>query len=103
MYKMPKLAVPKPSEFEWDTHNQEKNWIKHEVDYKECEETFRNTPIIVFEDLKHSHSESRYTLFGKTDNQRFITIAYTIRQNKIRVISARDQNKKERIEYEKEK
>lgn len=100
---MPNVSLPKPVEFEWDSHNQEKNWLKHKVDYKECEETFRNTPQAIFEDAIHSLSESRYTLFGKTDNQRLIVVTYTIRQNKIRVISARDQNKKERKEYEKEK
>ena len=100
---MPKINLPKPVEFEWDSHNQEKNWHKHKVDYKECEQAFKNLPIIIFEDLKHSHLEPRYTLFGKTDNKKLLSITYTIRNNKIRVISARDQNKKERSKYEKAK
>ena len=100
---MPKFSIPKPLEFEWDSYNKEKNWVKHQVDYKECEQAFKNTPIILFEDLKHSYLEFRYTLFGKTDDRRLITITFTVRNNSIRVISARDQNKKERSEYAKEK
>jgi hypothetical protein len=103
MYTMPKIKVPKPIEFEWDSHNQEKNWVKHEVDYKECEEAFRNMPQAIYEDLKHSQLEPRYTLFSQTNSQRLIVVTYTIRKNKVRVISSRDQNKKERSEYEKEK
>lgn len=99
---MPKVSIPKPLEFDWDGHNKEKNWAKHQVDYKECEQAFKNTSTIVFEDLKHSHSESRYTIFGKTDRQRLVTITFTIRSKKVRIISARDQNKKERREYAKE-
>lgn len=97
---MPKISIPKPLEFEWDTHNQEKNWLKHQVDYKECEEAFRNIPQARFRDKIHSLSEQRYTLLSFTDKQRYIFITFTIRSDKVRVISARDQSKKERRYYE---
>ncbi|MEI8233037.1 MAG: BrnT family toxin [bacterium] len=74
---MPKISLPKPVEFEWDSNNQEKNWLKHKVDYKECEQVFRNTPQAIFEDPKHSQVESRYTLFSQTDNQRLIVVTYS--------------------------
>lgn len=94
-----KPSIPKPLEFNWDLHNIEKNWNKHNVDYKECEQAFTNKPNSVYEDIKHSQSEPRYTLFGITNNQRLITITYTIRKNQVRVISAKDQSKKERSKY----
>ncbi len=98
---MPISRIPKPLEFDWDTHNQNKNWIKHKVDYKECEQAFKNTPQSIFIDKPHSVSEKRYTLLSFTDNYRYLFITFTIRLRKVRVISARDQDKKERSLYEK--
>lgn len=100
---MPKLSTPKPVQFEWDSHNQDKNWHKHKVDYKECEQAFINTPQAIFEDEAHSISELRYTLLSYTNNQRHLFITFTVRDNKVRIISARDQDKKERSIYEENK
>lgn len=86
--------------FEWDSGNVLKNQEKHSVDYRECEEIFFNQPLIVQEDPKHSHAEIRYFAMGKTDRDRRLFVAFTIRNNRIRVISARDQHKKERSIYE---
>jgi uncharacterized DUF497 family protein len=86
-------------EFEWDEHNKEKNKLKHSVDWFEAEEIFANVPIIFFYDTKHSRSEVRYVAFGKTDGGRLLLVVFTVRGQKVRVISARDQNKKEREYY----
>lgn len=76
--------------FQWDKGNETKNWDKHEVSNGECEQIFFNKPLIVKRDKKHSAFESRYFALGKTDLNRLLFIAFTIRQEKIRVISARD-------------
>lgn len=86
--------------FDWDDGNSSKNWLKHQVSKRESEQVFFNEPIIVFEDIKHSKSESRYYLLGKTDKHRLLMIVFTIRGNSIRLISARDMSKKERSFYE---
>jgi uncharacterized DUF497 family protein len=83
--------------FQWDKGNLE-HIRKHKVLYTECEEVFSNTPLLVNEDKKHSRLEERFQALGKTNNGRFIFVAYTVRKNKIRIISSRDQNKKERYE-----
>lgn len=88
------------NEFEWDSGNLSKNWEKHLVHYTECEEVFQNIPLILFEDNQHSLKETRFYLLGKTDNNRKLFIVFTIRGSKIRIISARDMNKKERKIYE---
>ncbi|MGE0018042.1 MAG: BrnT family toxin [Draconibacterium sp.] len=85
--------------FEWDFGNSEKNWIRHQVMQGECEQVFFNEPVVVFADIKHSQVESRWFLLGKTDSERFLFVVFTIRENKIRIISARDMNKKEREVY----
>ena len=86
--------------FQWDEHNIEKNWDKHNVSPIESEETFFNRPLIVKKDRKHSQTEERYYILGRTDENRTLFIVFTIRKTLIRVISSRDMNKKERKTYE---
>jgi uncharacterized DUF497 family protein len=86
--------------FEWDQGNILKNWVSHEVTTIECEEVFFNTPLILMEDLKHSINKVRFYALGKTDNDRKLFIAFTIRNNLIRIISARDMSRKEKRVYE---
>ena len=86
--------------FEWDEGNRDKNWIKHQVSNSECEEIFFNHPILINIDKKHSKTEVRFYALGHTDLNRKLFIVFTIRNNKIRVISARDMSKKERKIYE---
>ena len=87
--------------FEWDQSNIEKNWLKHRVSPVECEQIFFNQHLLVAEDLRHSQRERRYYALGHTDNGRLLFVAFTIRENLIRVISARDMGRKERKKYEK--
>lgn len=87
--------------FDWDIANQEKNWLKHEVTWEECEAVFTDENLKLLEDIFHSKTEDRFIIIGKTRKQRLLYIAFTIRNNKIRVISARDINKKEIKLYEK--
>lgn len=89
--------------FDWDDGNSSKNWLKHQVSKRESEQTFFNEPVIVFQDIQHSESETRFFLLGKTDKNRLLMIVFTIRGELIRVISARDMSKKERSFYENKK
>lgn len=86
--------------FEWDKGNLE-HIKKHDVSKEECEEAFLNKQPEVTEDETHSQIEERYRVFGQTDYGRLLFMIITIRNNKIRVISARDQNKKEQKEFKK--
>jgi len=83
--------------FDWDHGNILKNWIKHGVTAGECEEIFFNESLLTVDDNKHSQTEKRYLALGKTNEERALTVIFTIRENKIRVTSARDQNGKEII------
>lgn len=86
--------------FDWDPSNINKNQAKHSVTWQEAEAAFRNRPIIILEDIKHSRAEDRYTLYGKTDGESNLTIIFTLRRNYFRIISARDQSKPERRIYD---
>jgi len=85
--------------FDWDKGNIDKNWEKHRVSHFECEEIFFNEPLVVPDD-KHSKMEQRFYALGRTNQDRLLFVVYTIRSNKIRVISARDMNKRERGCYQ---
>lgn len=85
--------------FQWDEGNLDKNWYLHHVTNGECEEVFFNLPLIVASDTKHSQQEQRFYALGRTDTDRWLFIAFTIRDDLIRVISARDMNQKETSKY----
>jgi len=86
--------------FDWDKGNREKNWLKHRVATNECEEVFFNLPLLLQPvDAAHSQVEPRYYVLGQSDSGRNLFIAFTVRNDKIRVISARDMSRKERSIY----
>jgi uncharacterized DUF497 family protein len=85
--------------FQWDEGNLDKNWHLHQVTNGECEEVFFNLPLIIASDTKHSRPEQRYYALGRTDTDRWLFIAFAIRDDLIRVISARDMNQREARRY----
>ena len=82
-------------EFEWDKGNIDKNLIKHKVRDNEAEEAFLDNKKVTFKDKLHSGSEHRLRILGKTKKGRLLFIVFTTRKRKIRIISARDINRKE--------
>ena len=87
--------------FQWDRGNLHKNQQKHGVLHWECEQVFFNDPILQYEDKSHSAQEKRIYVLGRTDDERKLFIAFTTRNNLIRIISARDMSQKERKIYDK--
>ncbi len=87
------------SGFEWDAGNSTKNWDKHEVSRIECEQLFFNQPLVVKRDSGHSATETRYYAFGQTDYGRLLFVAFAIKENLIRIISARDMDVDEEARY----
>ena len=88
------------TDFEWDEGNATKNWLKHDVTQAECELIFFNRPLIIKPDAAHSLAEDRFFALGRTDTDRLLFVAFTIRGENIRVISARDMTVLERRRYE---
>jgi uncharacterized protein len=89
--------------FEWDKGNRTKNLAKHGVIDQESEEVFFDSDKKILKSALHSGGEIRYILIGQTKNQRLLFIVFTLRKNRIRIISSRGLNKKEKHLYEKEK
>lgn len=90
----------KPVEFEWDKGNVGKN-KKHKIDDLEAEEVFFDEKKKSYKDIIHSGTEERYILIGKTKKNRLLYLVFTVRQGRVRIISARNVNKKEVYLYEK--
>jgi len=86
--------------FDWDEYNRTKIFLRHAVSAEECEELFMNVPLYGGADKKHSLDEERFYLYGSTNAGRKLFLIYTVRNTKIRVISARDMNRKERTLYD---
>ena len=85
--------------FEWDEGNLTKNWDRHQVSSAECEEAFLNVHLLLADDSKHPAGEARHCVLGQTNGGRLLFIAFTVRDSRIRVISARPMSGKERQIY----
>lgn len=90
--------------FEWDDGNARKSGDKHGVDQAEAEQAFFNEPLLIVDDTGHSAHEPRLDALGRTDEGRRLHISFTLRSDgrRIRVISARDMSRKERVRYAQE-
>ena len=86
--------------FEWDQGNIDKSYQKHDVTPKEAEESFLDENVFLQEDIKHSEKEERFIAISRTSKNKMLFSIFTIRNKKIRIISTRTANKKERRLYE---
>ncbi len=96
------IDLTRLSGFDWDHGNERKSVDKHEVTQGEAEQIFFNEPLVLAGDTKHSQSELRFHALGVTDLGRTLHISFTLRHDdsQIRVISARDMSRKERVHYD---
>lgn len=86
--------------FEWDKGNIDKSYQKHGIATNQTEEIFLDESLGIIKDIKHSQKEKRFIALGKTFQNKVLFVIFTIRKDKIRIISARIANKKERSRYE---
>jgi hypothetical protein len=85
--------------FDWNVGNAPKVRARHDVDPGECEQAFFSEPFLVVADVTHSATEQRWRALGQTLAGRQVFLVFTMRETLIRVISARNMNRKERREY----
>ena len=90
--------------FQWDEGNARKSEERHNVTQAEAELAFADEFLLVDHDIHHSQSEQRYNALGRTMNGRLLHVTFTLRDHgtAIRVISARDMNRRERNRYAQE-
>lgn len=85
--------------FDWDAGNAAKVVTRHDVELGECEQAFLSEPLLVSFDEIHSKTEPRWQALGRTSAQRLLFLVFTVRGTLIRVLAARDMNRKERMRY----
>lgn len=73
--------------FEWDESKDRENIEKHGISFELAQHAFADPQRIIAEDITHSQSEKRYYCFGKV-NEGIITVRFTYRGRKIRIIGA---------------
>ena len=76
-------------EFEWNPEKARRNAAKHGIDFQEAMTVFYDPFAYTFFDPDHSLEEDRYLVFGYSERSRLLTVAYTYREKKTRLISAR--------------
>ena len=87
-------------QFEWDGIKAESNKDKHQgVTFDEAVSCFFDPDQIAFYDPDHSDDEDREILVGHSDLGRLLTVSYTLRNDAIRIISARKATHREAEDY----
>jgi uncharacterized protein len=87
--------------FEWDAEKARINLKKHGVSFDEASTAFGDPLALTMPDPLHSDGEERLVLLGQTLHQRLlVVVVHTERGNRIRLISAREATRKERVYYE---
>ena len=94
------LDLYKITSFDWDQGNIDKSYQKHGITTKDAEEVFLDKGIQIKRDFKHHETEERFIAIGKNLKSIVLFVIFTMRYSKIRIISARTANKKERRMYE---
>ncbi len=89
-------------EFEWDFAKAESNLEKHGVSFAEAMTIFGDAREVTIPDPDHSEGEFRFLSLGCSSQGRILVVAYTEREGRIRLISAREAAPKERRRYESE-
>ena len=89
-------------EVEWEPEKAERNLRNHDVAFTEAMTIFGDPLEVTIADVIHSKGEFRFLSLGSSEAGRLLVVAYTERQGRIRIISAREATPKERRDYESE-
>jgi uncharacterized DUF497 family protein len=86
--------------FEWDPRKAISNHRKHGISFGEAVTIFNDELSITVSDPDHSKVEDRYITIGWSNRGRLIMVSHTDRNDRVRIISARELTQAERKAYE---
>ena len=89
-------------QFEWDPEKDQQNQAKHGVSFDEASSVFGDPFALTIDDPDHSSEEKRFLTTGYSNRQRLIIVAHTDRDERVRLINAREVTAAERRTYEEE-
>lgn len=84
-------------DFEWDEAKRQANIAKHGIDFADVREVFGGH-VVETEDMRRDYGEQRYRVVGKLGGQ-VVQIAFTWRDGRRRIISARRAGRNDRRAY----
>ena len=84
--------------FEWDDGKAAANYAKHGISFDAAREVFKDFLAVDRPDDRIEYGEERFTIVGMVDG-RLLFVAYTIRNETIRIISARGAEPREQRQY----
>ena len=93
------MDYPKPSIFKWDAAKSDACVRMRGFDFAYAASAFADPHRIVREDKRFVYGEARFQLIGRVEGRLFV-LAYTPRNDAIRIISARKANPREVRRYE---
>ena len=86
--------------YQWDRNKALTNLNKHGIDFADAVSVFSDElAITIFDDR---FEEERFITIGMDILSRILVVVYTLRDNEIRLISARKATRNERRQYEEE-
>jgi uncharacterized DUF497 family protein len=85
-------------EFEWDDDKAVRNWQNHHISFEMARDVFRDVFAVEWEDDGQDAAEQRFVTLGMVEN-RLLFVSYTLRDARIRIISARLAEPHERRRY----
>jgi uncharacterized DUF497 family protein len=96
------MQYPMPDEFfEWDDLKAASNWLDHGVRFAAARDVFKDAFAIEWTDDRHGDAEERFVTVGMVE-RRLLFVSYTLRGDRIRIISAREAEPRERRRYHNE-
>jgi uncharacterized protein len=88
-----------PLQFEWDPRKAAANLRKHGVDFAEATTVFGDPLSLTIPDRTHSAGELRWAILGLSHQRKLLVVVHTLRDDRIRLISARPAARKEQRDY----
>ena len=87
-------------EFEWDEEETSTNLRMHGVSFEDAASIVGDVLSDTFDDPDHSSQEQRFVTIGRSTKGRLLIVAHTDRDDRVRLISARELTRQERRNYE---
>jgi uncharacterized DUF497 family protein len=86
------------ADFEWDDTKARRNYNRHGVTFEIARKAFRDPAMVEILDQREDYGDERYLLIGMADGQ-LLSVIYTERNQRFRLISARRANRDEQDHY----
>ncbi len=85
-------------QYEWDENKRIANLVRHKIDFANAVDFAWDTALETM-DVRFDYGEEKWVALGFIGNELHVMV-YTFRLPKIRIITLRKANKRERIYYE---